>query len=183
VKNLVKILVIGGVLFTGVCILQDWRNFFRVAPENAEGADQAEVEAAASNTVQQFVSIARHAYQSGGDPRFAERLPASEPVIAELLDEIEYLKKNGRVQIGTLQRFEVLAIERVAANRAIVRTAEDWVVYTADPASGARFEPDRLHAVFAEYRLARRGPAWQVAEWDLVAPPPPPDAGPGNGGP
>ncbi len=181
-KNLIKILVIGGVLFTVVCIVQDWRNFFRVGQDSAL-SDDAELEAELTNTIQQFVEIARHVYQSGGDARFAERLPASEAVIAELMNEIAYLKKNGRVQLSRLARFEVLEVERVAENRAIVRTAEDWVVYMADSRSGARFDPDHLHSVHAEYRLARRGPAWQVAQWDLVAPPPPPDAGAGNGRP
>jgi len=178
VKSLIKILLIGSVLFMGIGILQNWRNFFRVGPANAPQRGDPEVEAAVSNTVHQFISIARHAYQSGGDMRFAERLPASEPVIAELMDEIAYLNKNGRVQMSRLARFEILDVELVAANRAVVRTAEDWVVYTANAADGERFDEDRVHSVFAEYRLARRGPGWQVVQWDLVAPPPPPDAAP-----
>lgn len=175
-KNLLKILAVGTVIFMVFGIAQDWRNFFRMTPEARR--DDPAVQAAANDAVRSFISMASHAYRSGGDPRFVERVPATDAVRAELVEELTYLQKHQRVQISELTTIETLSVDLLSPTRAIVRTREQWLAHTESAVDGSRLEPAQEHTVYAEYRVELYAAGWRVAGWDHVPPPPPPeDAG------
>jgi len=174
-KPFIKIVLAGSLLFVLAGIAQDWRNFFRLTPTAQR--DDPPARAQVADTVRRFLSMARHAYRSGGDSRFVDRLPATDAVKAELTGELDYLRRNGRVQATDLSRLEVIAVELLSPTQAVVRTQEDWVAHLESAADGVQLTPPTMTVVFAEYRLARYGSGWQILDWKQVPPPPPPADG------
>jgi hypothetical protein len=117
---------------------------------------------AATAAVQSFLTLSAHLRGSGGDPRFAERLPASEAVVGELMDEIAYLRHAGRLDEPRLVRSEIREVKPEADGLAAVRTKEYWI--TRDVREGGEVRSD---VVLARYTLARDGAAWRVVDWSV----------------
>lgn len=182
-KNLLKILAGGFVLFQVLAIAQEW-DYFATAwfglVEEPEALSEEERQEAAG-AVYLTLSLMRHLYASGGDPRFADRMPASQAVLAEMLSDVEYLERNRRRQDPVLEHLEVLAVDELAPGRVEVRTRERWAVRVLWAEGGTDAEPPRSQLVHGKYLVARRGEEWQVEGWDLTgAPEPEPAAGGGE---
>jgi hypothetical protein len=172
VKNFVKILLGAFALFMVLSIVQEW-NFFASAwfGKAESGWQPTEVEAKAmADTLGLYQRLASHLYGSGGDPRFADRIPAAPHLVDEMLGDIEYVKRNHRVQRPELIRMEVLSSEPLRANAVEFRTREYWVTsffWLTGEESG---DPPVSQVLHMKYLITREGQAWQVAGWDCDEP-------------
>lgn len=151
------------VLAAGLAVLAlgAWTALARGRGEAAPltAADRDEATAA----VQRFASLSAHLRGSGGDPRFAERLPADPDVVEELSAEIAFSREAGRREEPRLVRAEVLSLEASGAEGAVARVREFWITRTA----GAPGAP-RSDVVTLRYELRRDVAGWRVAAWDVV---------------
>jgi hypothetical protein len=116
-------------------------------------------------TVNLFVALSAHLRSAGGDPRFAERLPAGPPVVDELLAEVAYLQRSHRAEAPHLVRLEIRDVRSVGLETAVVRTREFWVTREA----GAADRPARSDVVAARYDLRREAAGWRIAAWEVDA--------------
>ena len=184
-KNLLKILLGAVLSFQLVAIIQEWPLFAAawlgvgpgaavVAPLSAgdrEGAERA---------LREYHALSRHLYAAAGDPRFTDRLPASDQVKDELLADIAYLQHSGLAQEGSLVRLEVLAARRLGEQTLALDTREYWVVSLLEAANRQPVEPPRSQIFWGTYRLRRESGGWRVDAWEVAAPPLEPD-GPDGG--
>lgn len=172
-KNLLAILLGGFVAFQALAIAQEWEIFgaawFGLGGKPEEELSQEELQAAA-DAVTLTLSLMRHFYASGGDPRFADRMPAGEAVLSELRSEVEYLDRNHRRQLLTLEDYEVTAVEPRGKNRVEVRTREHWSVHTLLISDGREVDPRRASRLQGTYAVVRQGHAWRVEGWDFGGP-------------
>ena len=92
-KNLIKIVLGGTLVFMAISMIQEWEAFVGGAAERQppDGSSEA-AKAEAAQAVRSFISFSRHLY-AGGDRRFAERLPATEEITAEILADVAYLRQ------------------------------------------------------------------------------------------
>ena len=173
-KNLLKILLPGFAAFMVVAIVQEWDFFYtswfggaspvplELSEFDRQGAEQA---------VGMTLAVMRHFYASGGDARYAERLPASDGIIEEMRADIDYLSRNRRRQDPEIKRLEFLTVTPLAEDRVELRTRELWQVRFLWAATGAEAEPPRVQVLHSRY-LAVRGPqGWQVEGWAFDEPP------------
>lgn len=165
--------VVGGalVLFIALAMLQEHDTFSTNWFKPAEGFQAPATERrAAAEAVHAFRMMSAHWYGSGGDRRFEERLPASQPLIEELRSDIRYLEQNGRIETPRLMRIEFLSSDVTSENSAEVKTREFWVTEFHWRAGGVSDE-SRSDVLFARYRLQKDGSRWLVAAWDPQSPP------------
>ncbi|WP_242393099.1 hypothetical protein [Anaeromyxobacter oryzisoli] len=129
--------------------------------EDGTWLDAASREAAARSAAL-FASLSGHLRASGGDRRFAERLPADDGVVSEVLADIAFVQHQGREERPQLVQFEVREVKPVAPGLAEVRAREFWVTRsTRDGASS------RSDVVPVRYAVRRDGRGWRVADWDI----------------
>ena len=174
-KTLVKILLAGTALFMAVAMAQEW-DVFASAWRGARPAVSTPVvpaarREAAEAAVQQLHVLSRHLYASGGDPRFAERLPVSEQVVQELLADVAYLQHHGLKQESSLVRLDVLEARPLGEEAVELLTKEYWIVRLFRVRDQAEVEPPRSQLLFYSYRVKLEGAAWRVQSWDIVDPP------------
>ena len=174
-KALLKIVGGGFALFMVLAIAQEW-TFFRTA---WFGGD-AEVETASDEDVREAVAavretlvLMRHLYTSGGDVRFAERLPASDGMVREMLDDIEYLHRTRRVQDLALRSLDVQEATPIDLDQVEVRTRELWEIRTTWLDDGSQSDPPRVAVVHGLYRVRRACAGWRVQSWDRISGPSP----------
>lgn len=168
-KALAKILAAGLLLFVTAAALQH-RSPLSAALGTRSGA--ALVEGArepapqeALETVLAFLKLSGSFYGSGGDPRVAERLPASEAVIDELARDVEFLWRQRRLQQQELAGVEVDSADRLGEAGAEVAIREYWTIRTVDARDRRPLGEPRSAVVFCRYRLARDGTAWKIVAW------------------
>ena len=169
-KALLAILSVGTVAFMLLAIGQEWSFFSTSWFGTAEApAEMSEPERrAAADAVHRTLTLATHLYRSGGDRRYSERMPASEVVVEEMVDDIRYLGRRHLVQEASLEKLDVMALAPLGAERVEVRTRELWVVRLLDARTReARAAPER-HVVRAKYLVARVAQSWRVEGWDLA---------------
>ena len=169
-KGLLNILAGGFLVFMVVAVADEW-DFFSTAWFGASkpkavvaDADRKDVEA----TLQLFHRISGHYYGSGGDPRFAERLPALEGVVRELQADVTYLRENGRKQELVLGRLDVLSVELLGEGRFEARTREYWHVSTLWIKDGSLAGPPVVVKSLGRYLVARGTQGLRVEAWDPV---------------
>ena len=168
-KDLVKILIIGLLVFMALALVQERQVFLSTwfggdvqpAPEVAEDDRRA-----AEDTVSNMLSMMRHLYSSDGDPRFAERMPAGQVVIDELMEDITYLRRNHRRQDPRLMRLVVDEVTVAGSGRLRVRTTEHWVIRILWIDGNTEAERPHSMIVHGVYRLARDTAGWKVMWWD-----------------
>ena len=99
-KALGKILLGGFVVFMGLAITEEWGMFSSAwfGESEPEASLTDEERKSAADAVHLTLSLMRHLYLSGGDPRFAERMPAARGIVEEILADVRYLARNQRVQ-------------------------------------------------------------------------------------
>lgn len=171
-KNLLAILLGGFLVFQTLAIVQEWEVFgaawFGLGDEPEEGLSADERKAAA-DAVYLALSLQRHFYASGGDPRFADRMPVSEAILAEMQSELAYLARNGRIEDPVLSRLEVLSVEQAGPRRATVRTREHWTVHLLGAAERRPMAEPRTGVTHREYLVVLETGGWRVMGWDLAA--------------
>lgn len=125
----------------------------------------AEERAEAERTVHELLALVRHLHGSGGDPRFAERVPAAPEVVDELLREIAWVRHQGWIEELQLARLELSPAERTEDGALELGAREFWIARRR-PVADAAAEPRLSSSVLAtRYRLEREGGRWRVVEW------------------
>jgi hypothetical protein len=171
-RPLLKILLGGLIVFLTISIAQEWSFFSSAwfgqpqAPPALTDEENKEV----ADTVHLTLSLMRHLYLSGGDPRFAERMPASEGMIEEILADVRYLARNRRVQDNELVRLDVLTVEPAGPDRVTVETRERWQVRIQLAHGEGGDEPVRTQLVHGRYFVVRESTGWRVEGWEVVDP-------------
>jgi hypothetical protein len=174
-KNLLKILFVGTAFFLVLAIVQEWQYFSAAwfgSPAVIAEPPEAERKAAA-DTVYELLTLMEHFYGSGGDRRFAERMPASATVVDEQIEDVQYLGRSHRVQEMSLERLEVTAVESVREEVMEIRTREFWSVRFQQATEGGGAEPQHPFLAYRKYLLSRGAGGWTVEGWDLAEPEPP----------
>lgn len=165
-RRLLVIVGAGVAAFMVVAMMQEWQLFATawLGASPAAGAGAVARTAAterAEAAVETWLAMMRHLYASGGDRRFGERAPASDEVVAEVLGEVAYLRRQGRRQTMELLRLETLRAEAVSPERVRVVTKEYWVIHT-QRLDGGELDPPRAVVVEAEYAVEERQRTWVV---------------------
>ncbi|MGB6002089.1 MAG: hypothetical protein WBI00_16545, partial [Thermoanaerobaculia bacterium] len=152
-KPLLKILLGGFLVFMALAIAQEWSFFSQtwfgadeaaaeLTPEDREGSVQA---------VELTLDLMRHLYASGGDSRFADRMPTSAGVLEEMLADIDYLTRNQRRQDPKLERLDVEAVELLETGSVEVRTRELWSIRFLWLDGAGESDPHRVEVVRSRY--------------------------------
>lgn len=172
-RGLAKVLLGAFAVFLLLAMSQEWATF-----STAWFGGQAEAPAlapeqrdAATRALEQFVRVANHYYASGGDPRFAERLPASEGVVAEIAADVDYLRKNRRLQDPQLARLEIVSAEALDGGRVELRTREWWYVRTISLVDRRDADAPYAFRWSGRYLLAPGPQGWRVEGWEAVEEP------------
>ncbi|MCP4663660.1 MAG: hypothetical protein GY856_50390 [bacterium] len=178
-KALIKILLWGFVAFLAIAMIEEREVFLTVfvAPEARSGESETEPapppelseaeRRGVEDGLRQFLTLMRHLYASGGDPRFAERLPAAAKVVEEIMTDVVYLQHNQRRQELSLMNLEILDLE-LRQDRARVRTEELWIIRTFWGPHRQPADPPRSAKFHVEYFLTREARGWHVEGWDLT---------------
>jgi hypothetical protein len=180
VKVFLRILGIGVAAFMAVAIVQEWEYFgstwFGGEVPQAQTSETDEAEAV--GTVRQFLVFMEHFYGTGGDPRFAERIPASPAVVGGLTADVEYLRRNHRRQESQLQKMDVTHVHALGPDRFEVRSREFWIhrIFWL-VGEGGEAEPPHSQVINAKYLVTRRSSGWRVEAWQFDEDPPSDDAG------
>ncbi len=172
-RNLLKILFAGFVAFMAIAVAQEWGYFSSIwfgANEESRVVEQKDGSPAAGKTVHELLTLMRHLYTSGGDPRFADRMPASDDVIEEMLGDIAFLKHDHRLQDPRLVRAEILDVRALGQDRAEVLTKEYWIFRVLRMSDRSEAEPARSVIFLGRYNVQREGSAWRVHAWDIAEP-------------
>jgi len=172
VRQLLKLIGWGTAAFMLLAIGQEW-DFFKTAWFGAEEpaaavpeVDRQEVEASLRETL----VVIGHLYGSGGDQRFAERLPISQAILDEVIDDLRYLGRQHLVQEQTLTDLEILDLDPLSEDRVELRTREQWLVRMLSTTSQRAVGPAEAHVSHGRYLLSRGGKGWSVAAWEIVSP-------------
>jgi hypothetical protein len=178
-KSLTKILVGGFLAFIIVALAQEWESvsssWFR--SEETEVLISEEERKAAADSVHLVLTLIGHLYGSGGDPRFVERIPASEGVLEEVLADIAYLRRNHRRQEMLLDRLEIVAADPLDVDRVEIRTREYWQVRLLWITGSGEADPPRAITTHGKYLVVRGSRGWRVEGWDLLEPETPAEQG------
>ena len=169
-KNLLKIVLAGFAVFMVAAIAQEWSYFASAwfgKGETAAGIEPADHEAA-GETVRQTLALMRHFYSSGGDSRFAERMPVSDGIREEMMADVAYLSRNHRRQDPVLMRMEVKTVEPVGRDGLEVRTREFWQIHWYSLVDGEETDEPHWQVVEGRYLTTRTGRGWRVESWDFV---------------
>lgn len=166
-KQLLKIVGVGFAVFMILAVTQEWAFFY----DSWFGRDEAPLELAeedrkaSGDAVYLMLSIMRHLYSSGGDTRFAERMPASDGIIEEMMSDIDYLSANHRRQDPELKRFEIKAVQPLAPDRVEVRTRELWNFRFLWIGRPGESDPPRIEVIYSRYLVVRTQSGWRVEGW------------------
>jgi len=172
-SQLLKILGVALAVFIVVAIVQE-REFFY---ESWFGGTEVPLEpseqdrADAGRAVYLMLTIMGHLYSSGGDARFAERMPASDAVIEEMLEDIEYLSANHRRQDPELKQLEIRSVEALTPDRLELRTRELWSFRFLWLDGGRASDPPRIEVLHSRYLVVRTQSGWRVEGWRFDDPP------------
>ncbi len=139
-----------------------------VAAWRASSVERRDLEqrdrAAAVEAVRAFVSLSAHLRGSGGDRRFAERVPAAPAVVDELVADAKEGRRLGRLDQSRLVQADVRRVREVGLEMVEVTTKEYWV--TRDSSDSSRYRSD---VVPVRYVVRREGGAWRVVDWNVEA--------------
>jgi hypothetical protein len=142
----------------------------RAARASGEAGEAVKVsegeEREAKTAAETFMRLAAHLQGSGGDPRFAERIPASPAVVEELLAGVTFASHAGKVEEPRLVRAELGPIRRVDTDVVSLDAKEYWIVRVLG--AGGKTLETRADVVKVRYVLARGPSGWSVAGWDLA---------------
>ncbi len=120
----------------------------------------------ATDAVQLFLTLSTHLRAADGDTRFAERIPASDEVVDEVMRDVAFLRHAARQEEVRLVRSEVRDVRAAADGGATVRTKEYWI--TRELAAPSPTLPQTYSdVVLARYAVRREAGGWRVESWDI----------------
>jgi hypothetical protein len=158
VKRVLAAVLAGGVLFAAAVVESD----------DSMAGGEAAAPAEAVNAVAQLGTLLRHLEASGGDPRFAERLPAEPRLVAEIVGGVEWGSHLDHETDLEPVRFEIVAATLEGAV-ATIRTREMAIARFRSRAVRDG-EADTRRPVVArwEYQVVRRAGVWRVEDWKAL---------------
>jgi hypothetical protein len=171
-KPLLKILLGGFLVFMALAIAQEW-SFFSQAWFGSDLQKEelrTEDRRGSVEAVELILDLMRHLYASGGDSRFADRMPTSEGVLEEMLADIDYLSRNKRRQDPKLERLDVEAVELLETGSVEVRTRELWSIRFIWLDGSGESDPHRVEVVRSRYLVTRGSTGWIVEGWEALGP-------------
>ena len=172
-RNLAKLLFGALVSFQVLAIAQEWRLFasawFGVGQRQEVPRLSPERRAAAEHALRQFYVALRHVH-ANPDPRFVDRLPATELVAQELLSDIVYLQHSGFSQRSTLMQLEVKSATANPAGSVALETRELWITQLVRLVDRIPAEAPRSSVLTGRYLLIEERGQWRVARWDVDLP-------------
>ena len=170
-KGLLKILAVGFVLFMALAMSQEWEVFSSAWFGQEPVTEETEVDGKpAADVVHLTLTLMGHLYSNGGDRRFAERIPAADGVIEEMLADIDYLARNHRRQEMSLERLEVTSVETTGPDRIEIRTREYWDVRFLSTIEDVETDPPLRQTVHGKFLVALGGRGWRVEGWEVLDP-------------
>lgn len=174
-KRFLLIVVGAALLFIAGAMTEEWEVFAGswFTPPAAASPVSDEEKGKALETLRQYVTLSAHLYGTVGDPRFADRIPASPEIIEEISSEIAYLRNHRLVEDRVLQRATPLEVQAAGNDRLEVTTREYWIVRRYRLGSS---EPEWVesHVAVNQYRLLRdQFGRWNVVGWEPVIDPEP----------
>jgi hypothetical protein len=171
VKGLLKILLVGFVVFMALAMSQEWEVFSSAWFAEEPSAPETEVDAKpAADVVHLTLTLMGHLYTSGGDERFAERMPAADGMIEEMLADIDYLKQNHRRQEMSLERLEVTSVDPIGPGRIEIRTREHWSVRFLTIGGNTETDPPLQQIAHGKFLVALGTRGWRVEGWEVLDP-------------
>jgi hypothetical protein len=150
--------VVLAVGLAGLC-LAGWRA--AAAPEAPPLGDADR--RAATDAVHLFLALSAHLRGTGGDSRYADRLPARPAVVEELSREVEYRWHGGHQEEPRLVRLEIRDVAAAGPEQAAVKTREFWITRELRKDDA----PVRSDVVFARYLVEPGAGGWRVVDWDV----------------
>ena len=172
-KNLLKIVLAGLVLFVVAAVAQEWSYFSSAwfgTSGTAEAVSQDTGQDQALAVLRETLALMAHLVASGGDPRFAERMAVTPEILEEIRSDIEYLSGNRRFQDSRLQKLELLAAVPAGEGRLELRTREFWIHRTFWSDGRGEADPPRSVIVYPRYRMVRENSGWLVYGWEFDRP-------------
>jgi hypothetical protein len=171
-KSLLKIVLVGTAGFLILAIAQEWSFFSEAWFGSVSERDtlSPEERKEAADTVYQTLALTEHFYASGGDPRFAERMPASDAFVEEMRIDIQYLGRNHRIQEPSLERLDVIAVEGLDGGGVQIYTRELWKIQYRWAKDGSSIDTPDTQSIERKYLLRRGTRGWLVEGWDLADP-------------
>lgn len=169
-RGLLKILLAGFAVFMVLSISQEWE-FFSSAWFGKNEATVTVTDAdreTAADTVRQMLSLMRHFYSSGGDPRFAERMQVSDGIREEISKDVEYLRRNNRIQDPRMMRLEIVSVDPTGTDLFEVRTREFWQIHFLSVVDGEPSDEPVWQINHGRYLTRRGGFGWSVESWEMV---------------
>ena len=182
-RNLLKIILGALVAFMALAITQQWGYFssvwFGEVAESPQISDGDLV--AATDAVREILVLLEHFYGTGGDPRFAERIPVSPQILRDLQADIQYLRHNRRRQEPRLQGLEIVDASPAGPDRVTVTTKEYWIhrIFWLDE-GGDEAEPPHSQVITGTYHMRKQSQGWWLDRWAISPGGLPPKAEPGS---
>ena len=160
------------VVFLAGAMIEEWEVFAQpwFTPPQEESPVSEDDQRAGVKTINLYLTLSSHLYGTGGDPRFAERIPASPDVIDETLREISYLRSHHFIEDPVLQRMDPIDVKGLGPGMLEIRTKEYWIIRRYFIGT-TEVRGTRSDVVFNVYRLSRTGSNdWQVVAWEPASP-------------
>jgi hypothetical protein len=173
-RDLTKILFGAFLAFMVLALVEERKIFFPGGAAAGRGADRAVLSdqdsAEAVAAVRRTLALLAHYYGSGGDERFAERMPASDVVRQEIAADIRYLRANHRRQEPTLQRLEVESVRSLGEGAVEIRTREFWIHRFFWIGGSEELETPRSQVIYGNYLVSKQAQSWRVEGFEFSEP-------------
>ncbi len=126
--------------------------------------------AEAESVVREFLAASAAVYDTGGDPRAAERVPAAPDVVGEMIGDIAFAQHRlDAREWRRLVRVEIVASRWLPGGDVEVRTREFWIFKRGPLRGGAPEGPATSAVSNVRYELAREAGTWRVLSYRLDA--------------
>lgn len=164
-RDLILIILISTILFFTLAIIEDWQNFkslfFKKEIKKIEFPEEI------LKTIDNFNTLLEHIYRFEGDERFLQRLPASDFLKEEILEDLYYLYSYQIIQEIKLKKIEILKKNLINENQAIVSTSEEWELYYKDINGHPLLKKPMDFSINNDYYLRKTVLGWLVEKIEI----------------
>ncbi len=164
-KDLILIILISTILFFTLAIIEDWQNFkflfFKQEIKKLEFSDEI------LKTIDKYNTLLEHIYRFEGDERFLQRLPASDFLKEETLEDLYYLNSYQIIQEIKLKKIEILKKNLLNENQAIVSTLEEWEIFYKDKTGHPLQKKPMIFSLNNDYYLRKGISGWLIEKIEI----------------
>ena len=147
-------------------MFQEWDAFQPLFSGPSKSSPPAGCPKEAKQALQDFCTLLSHVYMSGGDVRFLDRLPASDPIKEEITLDLKYLSRNGRYQQMDLHKQTIDSESAPAADACTFEAKEYWIVRYLDLQRRALEEKPTVMVTSWRYILRKTAAGWEVVSME-----------------